>query len=164
MNKLEGKTILVVDDEKALCDIMADEFELAGAKVIKAHSGNEAFEIIKSQSVDAILSDINMPNGTGIDLIKRLHTDVANHPMILFMTGYSEHTHAEAYNLGAKAIFPKPCDLDEVVDKNDGVMIRFLLDNGYSVNHKNSLGRTIFHDVAIFGNEKVFQILMNSLS
>ena len=50
--------------------------------------------------------------------------------------------------------------LDEVCERNDGVMVRFFLDNGFDINHKNSSGRTISQDVAIDGNLRIFQVLM----
>ena len=46
--------------------------------------------------------------------------------------------------------------LDEACQRSDGLMVRFLLDNGFDINRKNSMGRTICHDVAFDGNFKHF--------
>lgn len=114
---LKGKTILVVDDEKDLCDLFADEFEFAGANVIKAYSGNQAFELLLNNQVDLILSDIKMPNGNGVDLLKRVKGSEQHKVItVLMLTGYSDFAMEEVYDYGAEGLLSKPCKMDVLIE------------------------------------------------
>ncbi len=57
----QGKTVLIVDDEAELREILANEFADHGAEVIVASDGTEAFQKTAQKHVDLILSDIRMP-------------------------------------------------------------------------------------------------------
>jgi len=115
MKALIGKTVLIVDDEVDLCDMVADEFKFAGAKVFQANSGEQALEVLKKNPIDVILSDINMPNGDGMYLLKSVKSMNHNIPVVLLLTGFSNYSVEEAYDAGAEGIFSKPCDLDLVM-------------------------------------------------
>jgi len=112
----KGK-ILAVDDEKALCNILALNLEDAGFEVTQAHSGNEAFKLVREKQFDLIVSDIRMPDGDGIDLLSRVKDNDPLLPVVLFITAFGDITVAEAYNLGAEAFFKKPVDYDQLVAK-----------------------------------------------
>lgn len=86
--------LLIVDDEKSIADILCETFEDEGVKVHALYSGNEAIDFVRNNSVKLILSDIQMPNGTGIDLIDAL-SKMNNAPQIFFMTGYTEYSKEE---------------------------------------------------------------------
>ncbi len=60
MGKLEGKRILLVDDELILREILAEELVLEGGFVLQASNGKEAFDILKKESVSAVISDVQM--------------------------------------------------------------------------------------------------------
>jgi CheY-like chemotaxis protein len=112
MKALNGKKILVVDDEVDLCEMLADELNFSGATTYQAHSGNQALEFLKSHQVDAIVSDINMPNGNGIELLKKLRQSSNTSAVVLLMTGYSDYTPSEIYEAGAEGIMSKPLELE----------------------------------------------------
>lgn len=116
MKKLDGRTVLVVDDELDILEIMTDEFECAGAKVLTASNGTTAFEIVKSVQLDAVVSDIRMPGGDGMELLIRSKEFNPDRPVVLLITGYTDHTNQEAYDRGASAILSKPCDFDQLID------------------------------------------------
>lgn len=105
-----GKTVLVVDDEELLRDAIVFQFKREGYNVLSAGNGLEAFEIIKTNKIDAIVSDIQMPGGNGIDLLKAVKEYNANIPVLVFITAFADITESEAYDLGANAIFTKPFD------------------------------------------------------
>lgn len=62
MSFLEGKTILVVDDESAIRELFKNEFTFQGCSCFEAESGEKALEIYKQQKFDAIVSDIRKPD------------------------------------------------------------------------------------------------------
>ena len=113
---LSGKTVLVVDDEADLLEIICTEFESAGAKVLSTTSGNLALKILETKTVDAIVSDMRMPNGSGMDLLRGIGKKNQPLPVFVFITGFSNIENEDIYKAGAQAIFTKPCDFVEVVE------------------------------------------------
>lgn len=107
---MANETILVVDDEELLRNAIVFQFKREGFNVLSASNGKEAFEIIKTTKVDAVVSDIQMPGGNGIDLLKDVKNYDANIPVLVFITAFADITEDEAYDLGANAIFSKPFD------------------------------------------------------
>lgn len=106
---LEGTTILVVDDEPEVLDLLAETLERYGARTFRAGGGIEAAKLLDREKVDLVLSDIRMPEGDGVYLLGEVTRRPAAPPMIL-MTGYSDLTEAEALKRGAKALITKPFD------------------------------------------------------
>jgi CheY-like chemotaxis protein len=106
------QVILVVDDEDDLREIIADQFRFAGAKVLEAKNGKEAFLLIQSQKVDAVISDIRMPGGGGVELLDAIKQVDAHKPVVLLVTGHSDLTVEDALHKGAEAFFSKPFDLE----------------------------------------------------
>ncbi len=115
MISFEGKVILVVDDEKGFREVLADEFQMVGATVLTAENGRNAFEIYKTHKVDAIVSDVRMPDGDGIEFLDSLKLVDARMPLVMLITGFSDLTPESAYEKGAEAIFSKPFSLDELL-------------------------------------------------
>lgn len=108
-------TILVVDDEELLRNAIIFQFKREGFNVLSASNGKEAFEIIKSNKIDAVVSDIQMPGGNGIDLLKDVKNYDVEIPVLVFITAFADITEDEAYDLGANAIFSKPFDRKQLV-------------------------------------------------
>ncbi len=115
MEKFTGKTILIVDDEPDLREIFADEFKSEGATVLEAENGTTALEIAKREKLDAVITDIRMPGGGGIELLDNLKKLSPNVPVVMLITGFADFTHEDAYHKGADAIFSKPCNLQEMM-------------------------------------------------
>ena len=115
--KVELKTILVVDDEVDICEQIVMSLELDGYTVLSAFSGNKAFDIMQKQPVDAIISDIRMADGTGIELLERLNLNGSKPNVFFFMTAHSDSDHDELKKMGADEVFSKPYDLFNVGEK-----------------------------------------------
>lgn len=107
-------TLLVVDDDSDLREAMSFDFKRHGFKVLDAGSGKEALEVIKKQPVDVVLSDVRMPDGDGVDLLKWVKERDSAVPAVLFVTGFADIKLEEAYNLGAEMVFAKPFDRQSV--------------------------------------------------
>lgn len=112
---LNGKTILVVDDEIELRNILSDEFKASKANVLVAENGEQALQLVAKNNVDAVVSDIKMPVVNGIELLDRLRSINPYRPIIILITGYSDITVEEAFHKGVDGLFSKPCDLDILV-------------------------------------------------
>lgn len=112
---LKGKTLLVVDDEVDLRDIMASELEFMGAKVLQAGNITAAKESLKAGPIDLIISDIRMPGGTGIDLLDFVKAKNPANPPVILITGFADIAPEDAYNKGAEALLNKPFRLDDLI-------------------------------------------------
>jgi CheY-like chemotaxis protein len=108
-------SILIVDDEPDICELLSYDFEKLGTKVYVAHNGLDAFKIAMEQSIDAVISDIKMPGGNGITLLDELKKERKNLPVVLFISGHTDITLEDSYNKGAEALFTKPFDRKELV-------------------------------------------------
>ena len=71
----EQHTILIVDDEPDLTDIVEYRFSAAGFNTFTAASGREALACLQQNQVDVILSDVRMPDITGVELLKQVRND-----------------------------------------------------------------------------------------
>ena len=110
----DKKTILCVDDEIDILELFEDELEDSGFNVIKAGSGNEGIEAFNNNHIDCLISDIRMPNGDGVSLVKNIKDQGRDIPMFL-VTGFSDYSSEELAGLGVSAVIFKPFDLEEVV-------------------------------------------------
>lgn len=109
--------IMIVDDSKAMRMIIAKSLKLAGFgghEVIEATNGVEAFEKIGSESPDLVLSDWNMPEMSGIELLEKVRE--AGHKVRFgFITSESSsETRAMAIEKGAEFLMTKPFSADQL--------------------------------------------------
>jgi len=79
-------SVLLVDDSPDFRGLVADSLTDAGFIVTEASGGNEAFEMLKVHEFDAVVTDVQMPSGDGICLLKSIRTLSPSTPVIL-MTG-----------------------------------------------------------------------------
>ena len=107
--------VLIVDDEPDLRDIVVFELQEAGFKTDVAASGDEAFEKLSRQHYDAVVTDVRMPHGTGIELLDKIKKSGKPMPVVFFMTGFADISLDDAYERGAHAIFTKPVDYQAMI-------------------------------------------------
>ncbi len=106
-----NKTILIVDDEKDLCTILADSFSQDGDRVLTAHNGNRALQLTRTERPDLVLLDIRMPGMDGIEALKKLKSVEEEIPVIMFTAHGTLETARQAMKLGAYDYVTKPVDL-----------------------------------------------------
>jgi len=114
--------VLIVDDSAAIRKILQRMLRQAGldlGTVLEASDGVEALEKLRVQSVGLILSDINMPNMDGIQLLSILKSSAAfkNVPVIMITTEGGEAKVMEAVQLGASGYVRKPFTVDQIKEK-----------------------------------------------
>ena len=83
-------TVLVVDDEESIRDILSRYLQLKGYAVLTAGNGHSAMDILLSQAVDLVLTDLNMPNVNGRELLKRMAEKFPDIPKIV-LSGYGSN-------------------------------------------------------------------------
>lgn len=96
-------TILIVEDKDEFRKIYGDRFRFGGFDVLDASDGVQALEVLKSHPVDLVITDINMPNKDGYELISDIKTDEAlKHIPVLVMSVFDTGEHLKkALSLGA---------------------------------------------------------------
>ena len=109
-------SILVVEDSatmRALITSTLEEIELA-IKITEAASGFEALRLLPRAAYDLIITDINMPDVNGLELVSFVKTDPAYRmiPLIIVSTEGSERDREKGLGLGADAYVVKPFDPD----------------------------------------------------
>jgi EAL domain-containing protein (putative c-di-GMP-specific phosphodiesterase class I)/ActR/RegA family two-component response regulator len=109
------KSVLVVDDEPSFVRAVARVLSGAGFYVTTAHNGAEAADAIASQAFEAILSDIQMPELSGVDLLSLVRTHDLDVPVILMTAAPTLETALEAVSLGALQYLVKPVPNDKLI-------------------------------------------------
>lgn len=116
MSFWENKTVLVVDDEDALREILVDEFECLGAQVYEAENGKLALAQLQSAKPDIVVSDVRMPVMDGVQFLEAAREIDQVKPLILLLSGYTDISKEEAIKKGAIALMEKPWDMDAVLN------------------------------------------------
>jgi putative two-component system response regulator len=108
MNQKDHESLLVVDDDPYVLESIASLLQEYGYLVTTCRSGFDALEKLKKNAFDVILTDIKMPELTGIELLQRIHTSNSLVPVIL-MTAFAELDVAvDALKRGAFDFITKP--------------------------------------------------------
>jgi DNA-binding NtrC family response regulator len=106
--------ILVVDDEMIVCESCKRILEEEEYEVEVALSGKEAFDKMKENSFDIVITDLKMPGIDGMEVLKTFRKEYPD-TIVIMITGFSTvETAVEAMKLGAFDYIPKPFTPDEV--------------------------------------------------
>ena len=107
-------TILIVDDDAVSLNLLSKLVEKLDYNVILATDGEKAYEALKSESVDLIISDYDMPKMNGLDLLRQVKNEFPRLPFIL-VTAYSNlSVIRDAWETGAFDFFQKPVFVDRL--------------------------------------------------
>ena len=107
--------ILIVDDEKMICSVLAQRLAKEGYNCVTAYNGREALTCFYKNDFSLIISDIRMPEMNGLELLKNVKA-VRPHMMFIIMTAYPDiNMVVEAIRMGAIDFIIKPIELDLVV-------------------------------------------------
>jgi two-component system chemotaxis response regulator CheY len=114
--------VLIVDDSAAIRKILGRvlrQADIPVGQIFEAGDGFEALEMLKTQPIGLILSDINMPNMDGMQLLARLKAveELKNVPVIMVTTEGSQARVMEAVGLGAAGYVRKPFTAEQIKEK-----------------------------------------------
>ena len=119
--------ILVIEDEAELRAVLAEGLRMKGHAVLLAPDGREGIRVFKREKPDIVLTDVQMPDQRGIDVLGQIKT-IEPEAKVVIMTGYgSEETAIEALRGGAVNYLKKPftlMDVCEVVEKIASIQTR----------------------------------------
>jgi DNA-binding response OmpR family regulator len=110
------KRILVIDDDKLLQRAIAFKLRADNYEVIEANDVYSALELIDKHKIDGVISDIMMPDISGLSLLSLLKQFYFNRiPVIIISSLGKEQAGASAMDLGAYSFLEKPIDFDELM-------------------------------------------------
>lgn len=121
------QTILVVDDEKDLLDLIEYNLKKEGFKVLMAENGLEGIKIAKAHKPDLVLLDIMMPKMDGLEAVEIMRKDdeLKRIPIIFLTARSDEKTEVEGLNRGGDDYITKPISTTKLVSRIKAVMRRF---------------------------------------
>ncbi len=106
--------VLVVDDDFDIASAVGMMLQDAGLQTLQAESGMEAIRLMASAPVSAVVSDVRMANGNGLELldaVQRFHPGIP----LFFITGYDDLVVDDVVRRGASGLFSKPFDTGKFV-------------------------------------------------
>lgn len=110
----QPRTLLIVDDETAITDILVEILEPLGLELKTAHDAEAALEIVHSMPLCGILCDIGLPKMSGVDFLAQIRAEGYQTPLA-FITAYDDRTRIMgAMRLGAFDYIVKPFNFDAV--------------------------------------------------
>jgi DNA-binding NtrC family response regulator len=115
-------TVLVVDDERAICIAIQRLLAGRGYEVDTVSSGEEAIERLGRHPVHLVITDLNLKRLTGMDLLRWIREHAPDTALVMITAYGSEKVAVEAMKLGAADYVPKPFDNDELVLVVDRVL------------------------------------------
>ncbi len=143
--------ILVVEDEKILCQQIQAFFVGKGYAVDVAHNGNDGCYFAKEFSLDAAVIDVGLPDFSGIELVKRLRQQSINTPVLLLTARSRWQDKVEGLEAGADDYLSKPFHYEEL-EARINALIRRSTGNAQPVlSYANITVDTLAQDVRVDG-------------
>jgi DNA-binding NtrC family response regulator len=107
--------ILVVDDDPRMCELVETGLTRKGFEVETRTTGGAALEFLPLSEVDAVVTDLNMPRVSGLELCERIVTNYPDVPVLVITAFGSMETAVAAMRVGAYDFITKPFEIDELI-------------------------------------------------
>ncbi len=108
--------LLLVDDEEAYVDVLANRLRRRNMDVTKAYSGSDGIKALRGQDFDLAVLDLKMEDMDGIEVLK-IFKKMAPDLKVIMLTGHgSAQAARDGIALGASGYLTKPCELEELLD------------------------------------------------
>jgi len=123
---MPAPTVLLVEDDPVILRLLEVNFELEGFNVVLAHDGAEGIEVARSARPDVVVSDIMMPNVSGIELVQALRADAATAsiPVVLLSAKAQTADLKAGMDAGADDYVTKPFEPLDLVDRVNALLSR----------------------------------------
>ena len=131
MEQCKPKTILIVEDDEAVRQAIAEVVQLYGWQVLEASNGINGLRVFRNQRPDIVLADVVMADFDGFQLTARIKSISPKAPVIMMTAFAASELRQKAQDAGVSAFLRKPFDTEELL-----VVLRRSLDS--SANEKES--------------------------
>ena len=115
--------ILIIDDDRELCTLLADFLRLEGFQLSAAHDGADAVEHCRQHSYDAIVLDIMLPGLQGLDVLRQLR-GFSDTPVLMLTARGEDTDRIVGLEMGADDYLPKPCNPRELAARLRAILRR----------------------------------------
>lgn len=129
--------ILIVEDEKDLCQMIAKSLKESGYEVDIANNGNEAMELLDVENYDLIVLDLNLPEIDGIEILEEFRTFNQDTKIIILSARSQIKDKVEGLDKGANDYLSKPFHLDELEARIRSLTRRNFITNNQMLSYKN---------------------------
>jgi two-component system KDP operon response regulator KdpE len=120
---LEGRLVLVVDDEQRIIQFVRLHLEAEGARVLEANSGEEGLSLVREHLPDLVVLDVMMPGRDGFETLRELRT-FSDVPVIMLTVQADERDRIRGLDLGADDYMGKPFSPAELASRAHAVLRR----------------------------------------
>ncbi len=147
-------TVLVVDDEPDLCELLSITLGRMNVDSRSAHDMASARDLLREQKFDLCLTDMNLPDGNGLNLVEWIQTNRPDVPVAVITAHGNVESAVRALKLGAFDFVSKPLDLGD---------LRKIVASAIKLGGSAS-GETTVHGPRLLGNSDVMQTLREMIS
>jgi CheY-like chemotaxis protein len=110
------RKILAVDDEEGIVEYLQFLFQNAGYEVKTAGGGWEAWDLIRSEPFDFVITDVRMVKGDGIELVEKICDMDSPKPKVAIMSAYTDVSTADVFERGAVGLVQKPPKSEKILE------------------------------------------------
>src|SRR6188474_2515989 len=110
-----GETILIVDDEQLVRDLLVQFLSLRGYRALGVKDGSQALSMVEQASPDLILLDLMLPGMSGVEVLRRLRDKHFTGAIIIVTGSYDEELLQDAWSLHPQEVISKPIDLEKLL-------------------------------------------------
>ena len=125
---IEKPAILIIDDEQAHADVLAEALSQTGGETIAVYDAKNAIELLSSKRIDIVITDLNLHDDkiNGIDILKTAKEQNPDSEVVLITAYSSIDTCKEAMRCGAFDYLVKPIDIDQLRAMTEKAVKKFL--------------------------------------
>lgn len=118
-----GHTILIIDDDRELCELLQDFLSLEGFETSAVHDGADAVELCRGSEFDAIVLDVMLPRIQGFEVLRKLR-EFSSTPVIMLTARGEDTDRIVGLEMGADDYLPKPCNPRELAARLRAILRR----------------------------------------
>jgi len=116
--------LLLIDDDEELCELLSSWLSQEGFQVRACHNGSSARQALAEKEPDAVVLDVMLPDGSGLELLKQLRSEHADLPVVMLSARGEPLDRILGLELGADDYLAKPCDPRELTARLRAVLRR----------------------------------------
>ena len=109
---MSGDTVLIVDDERAMCEMIDTSLKMRGFETAWCQSAEQALELLSQRDFDVVLTDVRMPGTTGLQLCAQINELRPDIPVVVMTAFGTMETAVDAMRSGAYDFITKPVELE----------------------------------------------------
>ncbi|TLX77887.1 response regulator transcription factor [Pseudomonas nicosulfuronedens] len=154
--------LLLIDDDVELCELLTTWLTQEGFSIRAAHDGAQARAALGSRAPDAVVLDVMLPDGSGLELLKSLRSDHPDLPVLMLSARGEPLDRILGLELGADDYLAKPCDPRELTARLRAVLRRIHPAQPAAQLELGDLALNLSRGVATIGAEEISLTLSES--